>query len=99
MVRGERKRQISGQMTRPPGPARGRRRAVWLEATKSRWRLRAKVEGIAVRFVGAGGAMGASHQLVSPWKPGDPVWQGTLDGHAIAMQVRPSPTHPLAHRV
>jgi propionyl-CoA carboxylase alpha chain len=33
--------------------------------------------------------LGAPHQLVSPWTPGDPVWQGTIDGHAIAMQARP----------
>ena len=26
-----------------------------------------------------------------PWKPGDPVWQGTIDGHLAAMQVRPIP--------
>src|ERR1019366_2495803 len=44
---------------------------------------------IAVRFIGAEGAPGNRHHLVSPWKPGDPVWQGTIDGHLVAMQVRP----------
>ncbi len=42
-----------------------------------------------IRFVGTDGALGNPHALVSPWKPGDPVWQGTIDGHAVAMQVRP----------
>ena len=31
---------------------------------------------------------GNPHQLVSPWMPGEPVWQGTIDGHFVAMQVR-----------
>ncbi len=34
-------------------------------------------------------AAGNPHHLVSPWKPGEPVWQGTIDGHLVAMQVRP----------
>ena len=39
------------------------------------------------------------HHLVSPWKPGDPVWQGTIDGHSVAMQVRPIPNgFRLAHQ-
>jgi propionyl-CoA carboxylase alpha chain len=27
--------------------------------------------------------------LVSAWKPGDPVWLGTIDGETVAVQVRP----------
>src|ERR1017187_3226653 len=34
-------------------------------------------------------ASGNPHRLVSPWTPVDPVWQGTIDGHLVAMQVRP----------
>src|SRR6201992_3944676 len=48
-----------------------------------------EADGIAVRFVGADGTPGNVHQLVSSWTLGEPVWQGTLDGHLIAMQVRP----------
>ncbi|TMJ80204.1 MAG: biotin/lipoyl-binding protein, partial [Alphaproteobacteria bacterium] len=34
-----------------------------------------------------------------PWKPGDPVWQGTIDNHLVAMQVRPIPNGiRLAHQ-
>ena len=40
----------------------------------------AKASGITVRFVGADGEPGNPHHLVSSWKPGDPVWQGTIDG-------------------
>ncbi|MDX6584929.1 MAG: propionyl-CoA carboxylase alpha chain, partial [Solirubrobacterales bacterium] len=87
-VLGERKRQISGQMIGRP-VQRERRRAVWLERNEIALEVAREGDGIAVRFVGADGGLGASHQLVSPWKPGDPVWRGAVDGHAIAMQVRP----------
>ena len=46
-------------------------------------------DGITVRFVGTDGTPGHPHHLVSSWAPGVPVWQGTLDGHPVAMQVRP----------
>jgi propionyl-CoA carboxylase alpha chain len=97
-VLGERKRQISGQMIGRP-VQRERRRAVWLERNEIALEVAREGEGIAVRFIGADGGLGASHQLVSPWKPGDPVWQGAIDGHAIAMQVRPIPNGiRLAHQ-
>src|SRR5512141_1651475 len=87
-VLGERKRQISGQLT---GRAvqRERRRAVWLDRAEIALDIAREADGIAVRFVGADGTLGNSHHLVSPWMPGDPVWQGTIDGHLVAMQVRP----------
>jgi propionyl-CoA carboxylase alpha chain len=52
-----------------------------------------------VRFVGADGAVGNAHQLVSSWKPGEPVWEGTVDGALIAVQVRSVPNGVrLAHQ-
>jgi hypothetical protein len=49
----------------------------------------AREEGaIVVRFV-TDGVAGQPHHLVSPWKPSDPVWEGTVDGLLIAVQVRP----------
>ena len=37
------------------------------------------------------GAPGAPHRLLSAWKPGEAVWQGSIDGHPVAMQARPVP--------
>ena len=34
----------------------------------------------------------AAAHLRSDWKPGDPVWTGTIDGVPVAVQVRPFPT-------
>jgi propionyl-CoA carboxylase alpha chain len=87
-VVGERKRQISGQMIGRP-VQRERRRAVWLDRDEIALEIAREAEGLAVRFVGADGALGDPHRLVSPWTPGDPVWQGTVDGQLVAMQVRP----------
>jgi propionyl-CoA carboxylase alpha chain len=97
-VLGERKRQISGQLT---GRAvqRERRRAVWLDRAEIALDIAREAEGIAVRFVGADGAPGNPHHLVSRWTPGEGVWQGTIDGHPVAMQVRPIPNgFRLAHQ-
>ena len=51
---------------------------------------------LEVRFIGdevhTGGkrvAEGKVHTLVSQWKPGDPVWSGSMDGRPITVQVRP----------
>ena len=87
-VLGERKRQISGQMIGRP-VKRERRRAVWLERHEIALDVTREADDIAVRFIGADGVAGNRHHLVSPWTPGDPVWQGTIDGHLVAMQVRP----------
>ncbi|NVN86703.1 MAG: acetyl/propionyl/methylcrotonyl-CoA carboxylase subunit alpha [Rhodopseudomonas sp.] len=97
-VIGERKRKISGQMI---GRAviRERRRSVWLERAEIPLDVTREGEDFVVRFVGADGALGQPHLLVSPWMPGDPVWQGTIDGYPIAVQVRPIPNGVrLAHQ-
>jgi len=87
-VLGERKRRISGQMD---GRAvlRERRRAVWLGRAEIALEIARDAEGIAVRFVMPDGTLGAQRHLVSAWRPGEPVWHGTVDGTAIAVQVRP----------
>jgi propionyl-CoA carboxylase alpha chain len=87
-VLGERKRQISGQMIGRPVTRAGRR-AVWLERNEIALDVTRESEGISVRFIAADGTVGNSHRLVSPWVPGDPVWQGAIDGRAVAMQMRP----------
>jgi len=97
-VMGARKRQISGQMIGRP-VLRAGRRAVWLERNEITLDITSEAEGISVRFVAADGSVGHPHNLVSPWVPGDPVWQGAIDGHIVAMQVRPIPNgFRLAHQ-
>jgi len=87
-VLGERKRQISGQMGGRI-VQRERRRAVWLDRREILLEIAREGEAVAVRFLDADGKAGNAHLLQSPWKPGDPVWQGTIDGHLVAVQVRP----------
>lgn len=87
-VLGERKRQISGQMNGRL-VQRERRRSVWLERNEIALDVAREADGVAVRFIGAEGAPGNAHLLVSSWKPGEPVWEGTIDGQPVAVQVRP----------
>ena len=97
-VLGERKRRISGQMNGRL-VQRERRRAVWLDRNEIALDIAREADCLAVRFVGADGRTGNPHQLLSPWTPGDPVWQGTIDGQRVAMQVRPIPNgFRLAHQ-
>ncbi|TFV43914.1 acetyl-CoA carboxylase biotin carboxylase subunit [Bradyrhizobium niftali] len=97
-VLGERKRQISGQMGGRI-VQRERRRAVWLDRQEIGLEVAREGEAIAIRFVDADGKAGNAHLLQSPWKPGDPVWQGTIDGHFVAVQTRPVPNGiRLAHQ-
>ncbi len=86
-VLGERKRQISGQMIGRPVRRQGRR-AVWLDRDEIILDIAREDDAIAVRFV-TDGVAGNPHHLVSSWKPGDPVWEGTVDGSLIAVQARP----------
>jgi propionyl-CoA carboxylase alpha chain len=65
------------------------RRAVWLTRDEIILDIAREDGAIAVRFVGADGAPGKPHKLVSSWAPGEPVWHGTIDGADIAVQVRP----------
>ncbi|MBR0786257.1 acetyl-CoA carboxylase biotin carboxylase subunit [Bradyrhizobium iriomotense] len=87
-VLGERKRQISGQLGGRV-VQRERRRAVWLDRQEIQLEVGREGDAIAIRFVDAEGKVGNAHLLQSPWKPGDPVWQGTIDGHFVAVQARP----------
>lgn len=87
-VLGERKRQISGQMGGRI-VQRERRRAVWLDRQEILLEVAREGDAIAIRFVDAEGKAGNAHRLQSMWKPGDPVWQGTIDGHVVAVQARP----------
>jgi propionyl-CoA carboxylase alpha chain len=61
---------------------------VWLDRVEVALDVAREADGIAVRFIGADDLPGNPHQLVSNWTPGEPVWQGTIDGQFAAMQVR-----------
>jgi propionyl-CoA carboxylase alpha chain len=113
-VLGERKRRISGQAA-GRAVNRERRRAVRLgdsevalEITRTDPGLRRDMDPatahsavlpddvLAVDILGDGEA---HHVLASNWRPGDPVWHGTIDGEAISVQVRPVLNgFDLAHR-
>ena len=86
-VIGERKRRISGQMGGRL-VTRQRRRAVWLGDVEMALSVVREAGGIAVRFIG-NGAEGPARILTSAWKPGEPVWTGTVHGTPVAVQVRP----------
>jgi propionyl-CoA carboxylase alpha chain len=91
LVTGERKRQISGQMNGRP-VVRERQRVVRIDgAGNDGLEIRLDVarapDGIAVQF--SGGDHETPIMLASSWKPGEPVWEGAVDGAPIAVQVRP----------
>jgi propionyl-CoA carboxylase alpha chain len=87
-VLGERKRRISGQR---PGAAvtREQRRAVRLGESEIALDITREGDALVVRFEAASKARRSAHVLASAWKPGDPVWLGTIDDRPISVQVRP----------
>jgi propionyl-CoA carboxylase alpha chain len=90
-VLGERKRRISGQMAGRP-VVREQLRSVWLDRAEIRLEVARQGGGIGVRLLGEtehGPGSGPVILLSSSWKPGEPVWHGTIDGAPVAVQVRP----------
>jgi propionyl-CoA carboxylase alpha chain len=95
-VLGERKRNISGQMT-GRSVTRESQRAVWLGDKEYRLEVKRENGTIAVRFPDQGKA-GVRH-LASDWKPGDFLWSGTINSQLVAVQVRHLPNgFALAYR-
>jgi propionyl-CoA carboxylase alpha chain len=91
-VLGERKRQISGQMNGRM-VRRESRRSVWLGHSEIALEIRRTNGSIEVR------AGSKATVLSSDWKPGEPLWRGTVDGKAVAVQVRIIPNgFALSHR-
>jgi len=86
-VMGERKRRISGQMMGRL-VQRDRRRAVWLNAAEYPLDVFRSGDAIQVNFL-ADGETTHFVKLKSSWKPGLGVWNGTVDNHEVAVQVRP----------
>jgi propionyl-CoA carboxylase alpha chain len=56
-------------------------------------------DALVVRFDGTGKSRRAPHVLLSAWKPGDPIWSGSIDDRPISVHVRPVLNgFDLAHR-
>jgi propionyl-CoA carboxylase alpha chain len=96
---GNRKRRISGQLT-GRAVTRAKERRVWLDTKEYAVEISeagivpdAMNGAITLRHHGAGtsGAKGKTVALQSAWKPGEPVWSGTVSGKPVAVQVRPVP--------
>jgi propionyl-CoA carboxylase alpha chain len=84
-VMNERKRAISGQM-RAARPIRvARSRAVMLGKNRHDVTLDDRGEGLVVRFE----KTGAAHLCISGWTPCKPLWEGTIDGETVVVQLRP----------
>jgi propionyl-CoA carboxylase alpha chain len=84
-VMNERKRAISGQM-RTVRPVRfARARALMLDKKRHDVTLDDSDEGLVVRFEKSGHA----HVCCSDWVPGQPVWNGTIDGDRVVVKLRP----------
>jgi propionyl-CoA carboxylase alpha chain len=79
----ERKRAISGQM-RPAAAVKFERERVVMLAREPHPVL-VEDEGDGVTVV----IDGTTYPVASGWRPGQPVWSGTVDGEMIAVQVRP----------
>jgi propionyl-CoA carboxylase alpha chain len=62
---------------------------VWLGEHEQRLEVRRENGTIEVRLPGQGRA-GVRH-LQSDWKPGDPIWTGTINSNPVAVQVRTIP--------
>jgi propionyl-CoA carboxylase alpha chain len=86
-VLGARKRQISGQMIGRT-VTRAQRRVVWLDRTPLALDVVRDSDAFAVAFVGADGQAGTPIRIASDWVPGQPVWEGEIEGRAVAVQVR-----------
>jgi propionyl-CoA carboxylase alpha chain len=61
-------------------------RVVRLGETDVRLEVARKGDAIEVRFADSGRKRSV---LASPWKPGDALWQGTIDAQPVSVQVRP----------
>ena len=80
----ERKRRISGQL-REPGQVRFElKRVAAMGKSRIELEIEPKEGAAAITF-----ADGCKVEVHSDWKPGDPLWRGSLDGVDIVVQARP----------
>ena len=80
----ERKRRISGQLREPQQVRFELKRTVEMGESRVELEIDPKNDGIGIVL-----ADGYRVEVRSGWKPGDPLWRGTVDDDEIAVQVRP----------
>jgi propionyl-CoA carboxylase alpha chain len=80
----ERKRGISGQLREPEHMRFELKRVVLLGKSRIELEIQPFKGGVAMAFLD-----GRKVEVHSGWKPGDPLWRGTVDGADIAVQARP----------
>ena len=78
----DRKRLVSGQMRVPRPTVFERQRSVVIGAQTYRFTVDGTSEGAAVAFED-----GRRLVLASAWRPGQPVWLGTIDDEPVAVRV------------
>ena len=79
-----RKRHISGQLREPKQMRFELKRVVAMGNARVELEIEPRMIGVAIVF-----ADGRKVEAHSDWKPGDPLWRGTIDGADIAVQARP----------
>jgi propionyl-CoA carboxylase alpha chain len=79
----QRKRRISGQLREPDQVRFELKRVVAMGKARVEVEVEPGRDGAAILF-----ADGRKVEVRSDWKPGDPLWRGTIDGADIAVQVR-----------
>jgi propionyl-CoA carboxylase alpha chain len=84
----ERKRAISGQMATSRPVRFERERVVLLDEARHELTLE-NGEGELIAHLAPGRGKSRTVAVASQWQPGEPVWHGSIDGEAIAVQVRP----------
>src|SRR5271163_4794175 len=80
----QRKRRISGQLRDPEQMRFELKRVVAMGKSRIELEIDPKKDGLSIAF-----ADGRRVTVHSDWKPGDPLWRGTVDGVEIAVQARP----------
>ncbi len=86
-----RKRRISGQMPVPRPVVFERRRVVTVGGRAHVFALDGADGDWTVDFEADGDAAARAVPVASGWRPGEPVWHGTVDGERIAVGVLPVP--------
>lgn len=95
----ERRRLISHQL-RKGAATKERLRTVLLNGEPTRVETSAEGDAVVVRTFAEDGSEARVQRVETAWKPGEPVWRGTIDGQEVAAQVRKARNYgyDIAHR-